>query len=72
MKRPVPPRTCVVRLPFTSQLKPTRGDQSSLASGSLPVLYWTGLPSASRNVSWSAAALSNPVSANDDTSTRRP
>ncbi len=58
MKTPVPPRTCVERLPLTFQLKPTRGDQSSFVSGSLPLLYCTGLPAASRNVSASALALS--------------
>ncbi len=30
-----------MRSPVTSQLKPTRGDQRMLASGSLPVSYWT-------------------------------
>ena len=35
---PVPPRTCVLWSPNTSQLKPTRGDQSGDAFGSAPVL----------------------------------
>ena len=66
MKTPVPPRTWVVRLPVTSQLKPTRGDQRILASGSFAVWYWTGLPSASRKVSASAFAFWKPVSPKDE------
>ena len=57
VKTPVPPRTCVLRLPATSQLKPTRGDQSGEALGSAPVLNWTGEPDGSRKVSASTLAL---------------
>src|SRR3989440_10544722 len=35
VKMPVPPRTCVVRSPEAFQLKPTRGDHSAAAPGSL-------------------------------------
>ena len=69
---PVPPRTCVLRLPNTSQLKPTRGDQSGVALGSAPVLYLIGLPPASRNVRASTAGLSNAVLPNLAMSTRKP
>ena len=72
MKRPVPPRTWVERLPATSQLKPTRGDQRTFVSGSFAVWYCTGLPSASRKVSESAFAFSKPVSPKEETSPRRP
>src|SRR3989442_6965658 len=44
VKTPVPPRTCVVASEATSQLNPTRGDQSGEAFGSAPVLYWIGFP----------------------------
>src|SRR5437762_10069398 len=36
---PVPPRICVMPSLVTSQLNPTRGDQSGDAFGSAPVLY---------------------------------
>ena len=72
MKTPVPPRTWVERLPFTSQLKPTRGDQRILVSGSFAVWYCTGFPSASRKVRASAFAFWKPVSPKAETSTRTP
>src|SRR5574341_1660376 len=37
VKTPVPPRTWVLRSWRTSQLKPTRGDQSGVAFGSVAV-----------------------------------
>ena len=48
------------------------GRPEDVASGSLAVWYWTGLPSASRNVSASASAFWKPVSSNFGTSSRRP
>ncbi len=72
VKTPVPPRTCVLWSPNTSQLKPTRGDQSGDAFGSAPVLYWIGLPFWSRNVRASTAGLSNAVLPNLAMSTRKP
>jgi hypothetical protein len=57
LNTPVPPRTCVRRLPPTSQLNPRRGDQRGVASGSFPVEYCAGCPAALRNVSASAFAF---------------
>ena len=45
VKRPLPPRTCVVPLPKRSQFKPTRGDQYPVVLGRAPELYLTGAPS---------------------------
>ena len=59
---PVPPRTCVLRSLNTSQLKPTRGDHSGLASGSFFVAYCTVAPVSSRKLMASATALAKPVS----------
>src|SRR5512145_938774 len=43
-----------------------------LASGSLPVSYWTAAPVSSRNVSWSALAFVYAVSSKNGTSARKP
>ena len=47
---PVPPRICKERSPLTSQLNPTRGEKRIFAPGSLEVLSFKGLFSASWKV----------------------
>ena len=69
---PVPPRICVLRLPNTSQLKPTRGDHRNFGSGSFAVEYCTMSPFSSMNVIASATAFWYPVSPNTGTSNRMP
>ena len=41
VKTPVPPRIWVVKLPFTSQLRPNRGDQRIFLSGRPPFVLDT-------------------------------
>ena len=53
-------------------MKPTRGDQSGVAFGNAPLLYWIGWPFSSRNVSLSAFGLSYAVLPQFATSTRMP
>jgi hypothetical protein len=57
VKITVPPRTCIVRSPLRSQLKPTRGDHRIFESGNSFHVNCSGFRSSSRNVRASAVGV---------------
>ena len=72
VKMPVPPRICVLRSPTAFQLNPMRGENSSLAPGSLLWSTTSGLPFSSSAVSPREYGLSTGSVKYIGTSTRRP
>src|SRR5690242_19070117 len=66
--KPTPPRSCVVLLPVTSQLKPTHGEISGAVLGFWPTSTW--IPS--RKVSVVSESFRVKVLPNTGRSTRKP